>query len=576
MKVGSRLAAEAEQVHGPAHHAVGRRSAISWPLVVTGLVGLSAVVGLALRLWFLAHDPITSDAAIAGLMAKQALGGHFVTFYWGQQYGGVEPYIVAAVVGPFGSTSWVLGDTAALLNLAASFVVWRIARRLVSDRMLASVAGAMFWVGSEVVTWNSTIEYGFRGVALLAGLVCVLFGLRLLDGRRGVADFAALGFSAGIGWWASPEIVYFAIPAIGFLASGVARGPSWRTIRHWLPRMASLLGALSIGALPWIWTNASTGFLSLDQSKFIIPKGAPGYAGRLELFFRQSLGMLLNVRNQTSGNLVGGIVLLSLAYVAVAAAVMLCLSRRGRSRLLAVSVLVFPFLYAASPTTWYWEDGRYVVYLWPLLCLLVVAAIEIVPGTLQGLGLARHFPTSGANRRALSRLLGTTTLLVIMALSLIVFFRSSVPDGPSSFFSGWADPDDQSAHIASELVHSGLRDGFANYWMAYKLDYLSGDDLHYTPTTGDTVRNFALAQGVARSHRQSWLFISPAAGQEGSDQFDLQPGDGPVGLTESTFRADLATLDVPYQVKRLGIVDAVTSSRKVVLLPNFTVALAPS
>jgi len=557
--------------HRPARQAAHRRSGLNWTLVLTTVVVLSAAIGIALRLWFLAHQPITSDAAIPGLMAERALDGHFVTFYWGQQYGGVEPYVVSALVGLFGATSWVLGGTAALLSLAGSCLVWRIALRIVSDPMLAALAGAIFWVGSEVVIWNSTFEYGFRGVTMLAGLACVLFALRILDRGRKVTDFVALGLSAGIGWWASPEIVYFAVPALGFLVWGVARGPSWRRAGYWIPRAFSLLAALGIGALPWIWTNADTGFLSLDRSKFPVPTGAPGYFGRLELFFRESLAMLLNVRFQTSGSYVGGVALLSLAYLALTATVVLCLLRSGRTRLLAVSVLVFPFLYAASPTTWYWEDGRYVVYLWP-----IVAACAAVPSAVGDLGRKSHLSVSRADRVALGRLLGTVALLVTIALSLTVFFRSSALGGPSSFASDWSDPDAVSTHIANQLVQLDLQHGFANYWMAYKLDYLSGGILQYTPTTGDTVRNLALADNVARSHPQTWLFISPEAGPEGPEQFVVQPGDGPVGLTESSFRTDLARLNVPYRIQRLGIVDAVTPARNVILVGNATIALAPS
>ena len=33
----------------------------------------------------------------------------------------------------------------------------------------------------------------------------------------------------------------------------------------------------------------------------------------------------------------------------------------------------FPFLYALSPATWYWQDGRYAIYLGPMLAILVVS-----------------------------------------------------------------------------------------------------------------------------------------------------------------------------------------------------------
>ena len=40
--------------------------------------------------------PIWGDEAIVGIMARAIDGGHFTAFYWGQHYGGLESYLVAA------------------------------------------------------------------------------------------------------------------------------------------------------------------------------------------------------------------------------------------------------------------------------------------------------------------------------------------------------------------------------------------------------------------------------------------------------------------------------------------------
>ena len=69
------------------------------------------------------------------------------------------------------------------------------------------------WAGSLPSVANSWIEFGFRGVTLVCGLGLLLFSLRTLDGRQSTWDFGALGLFAGIGWWSSPEIAYYLIPA---------------------------------------------------------------------------------------------------------------------------------------------------------------------------------------------------------------------------------------------------------------------------------------------------------------------------------------------------------------------------
>jgi hypothetical protein len=197
--------------------------------VLTGVAVIVAVaLGVALRAWFLAHQRITSDEAIVGLMARSILEGHFWAFYWGQHYGGVEPYLVAALFAVFGTSGVLLQITAAVLAAVAAVLTWRVGLRLVADRRLAGLAAALAWVAPETSVRTSTYQYGFRSVTLIAGLASVLFALRILDGREAqrrasIADFAALGLAAGLGWWSSPEIAYFLVPAALILIGAMTR-----------------------------------------------------------------------------------------------------------------------------------------------------------------------------------------------------------------------------------------------------------------------------------------------------------------------------------------------------------------
>ena len=45
--------------------------------------------------------------------------------------------------------------------------------------------------------------------------------------------------------------------------------------------------------------------------------------------------------------------------------------------MLVAFLVAFPFIYALSPFTWYWADGRYALYLAPMLALGVVSAAEV-------------------------------------------------------------------------------------------------------------------------------------------------------------------------------------------------------
>jgi predicted membrane-bound mannosyltransferase len=86
--------------------------AIAAPFAV--VVAIAVCYGIALRLWLLFHLPLFGDEAVVGLMAKRINGGHLSVFYWGQSYGGAEPYLAALLLRVGGSSSVSLNLTAAV------------------------------------------------------------------------------------------------------------------------------------------------------------------------------------------------------------------------------------------------------------------------------------------------------------------------------------------------------------------------------------------------------------------------------------------------------------------------------
>ncbi len=334
------------------------------------LVVLALVAGIAIRAWYLAHVNINSDAAVAGLMAKNILSGHFRAFFWGQDYGGVEPYAIAAVFAIFGQSALTLCLTPVILTVGTAIITYRIALRFVNDPMLAGLAGALVWAAPEIGIWNSTIEYGFRSTALFLGMLSLLFSLRILDGRRTYFDFIALGLAAGLSWWASPETIYLLIPSgailLGFFLWAL-RKKEPRGLTTWLPRLAVLLLASAIGALPWLWSNLFRGFPSLHIARTYAVKS--GYFDHLRIFFTQELPLQLGLHRLASGDPVihglAGDLLDAVVESLVVALILLCLIRPGRAQVIGAATIIFPFLYGASPLAWFWVDGRYAVYFPP-------------------------------------------------------------------------------------------------------------------------------------------------------------------------------------------------------------------
>ena len=252
------------------------------------LVGISAragavavvSVGLFLRIWILGRNPWSSSTAIPGLMAREILHGHFSAFYWGQSYGGVEPYVVAAMFALFGQSNFTLGLTPIVLDAIAAVLVWRIGRRLFGSKV-GMGAALLFWIWPEVYIFDSTLEYGFRFVTLVCGLAVMLIAIRIAQRREPVRlprsfssptveapsqsavvrhlDWLALGLFAGIGWWSSPEVVYYLVPSVVFLG--------WRLLKRRIELrpgflVLAVVGAV-VGALPWLWANVPSHLGSL-------------------------------------------------------------------------------------------------------------------------------------------------------------------------------------------------------------------------------------------------------------------------------------------------------------------------
>ena len=541
---------------------------------VAGIAGVVTAIaiaaGLVLRLWYLFHVPTNADEAIVGFMANDALHGHFSAFYWGQAYGGGEPYVVAILFALFGHSAFVLGLTGVVLSAVASVLTWRAARRLVHSRELAMLTGALVWAVPDAAVANSTREFGFRGVTMTCGLVCLLLALRLLDGPQSWVDVCAFGFFAGVGWWSSPEIAYFLLPS-GLLALGAVIGGSlsWRS---WVQRLAAAVVAFCVGTLPWLWANVQSGFASLKSSSF--PNGAitslnTGFWGRLGIFARLSLPIELDLRRMQSGTfLFGGtgtgarhtlgVGVTVVVITAVGVAVLLCVFRGGRWLALGVSVLVFPLLFAWQPGTWFWLDGRYIVFLGPLLALAVVAGLE---SGVSRLTRGRSLPPSAGG--SIAALVMSATLAAGVLLSASVLAGDNATS-LGSLASGWGNPNAPVDRAVTTLRAAGVRAGFADYWVAYKLDLLGGPDLTVTTAPGDVDRQRSFDRTVDAAPEQAWIFVPPAQTQLGFAQFSRTSViAGPDGMTEAHFVAALQALGVPYRTVDAGLLSAVIPLRRV-------------
>jgi hypothetical protein len=546
------------------------------------LVALAGAYGVLIRLWLLVHLPLFGDEAVVGLMGRGILNGRLDAFYWGQSYGGAEPYVVAAVLGPFNGGPMGLNATPAILAAVASLLAYGVLRSGGASRRLSALGGAMVWVWPYAATWNSVREIGFRGATLCCGLLLVLCCVRVFRHRAGPTTRVLLGLAVGTGWWASPEIVYFVLPALLLLVA------SWERLfqsNRWVPpwRVAPLLltlGGAVIGALPWIHSNIRSRLSSLHLGT--PPPPGFGYSKRLSIFFHDVLPSQLGLRTLPGGAWVGGngvghtlfaivLVLLALMLVRV-----IWTARLGRAvaPLLAagLAVVTFPFLYAFFPTSWYWADGRYGVYLPPLLVLLAVWSL---PSAMAATKPA--VPTVGRHTRhtrhlrpvAIGAALALASAgLVVGAVSTVATAHESagIPTHPGTFFAGWSDPNQAARHVVRAMTAHHIRAAYGDYWTAYTLDFLGPHAVTVSPSPLDPRRSVPLARAVAGSRAPAWLFFAPEQEAEAASAFS-NPEPGPGGYTEGAFIAYLKAQNDGYRVIRLGVLDAVVPNHVVHHLP---------
>ena len=279
------------------------------------------------------------------------------------------------------------------------------------------------------------------------------------------------------------------------------------------------------------------------------------------------------VGGTTVGHTLFVIVLFLIAAMLLRAAWMARLGRVAAPLVAAgVAVVAFPFVYASFPTSWYWIDGRYGVYLPPLL---VVLAVWSLPGAITAPSTApsRHRRTgrpmpdgvvppsmSPSHSRALGLVAGTLSTVVLAHES------AGVPTHPRAFFSGWSDPNEAARQAIRSMAAHHIRTAYGDYWTAYDLDFLAPHTVTVSPSPLDVQRSTSIARTVRRGTPQAWLFFAPGQEAAAGAAFS-NPEPGPGGYTESAFTAYLSAQGIGYRVVHLGILDAVLPDRPVTHLP---------
>lgn len=433
---------------------LSRRTQLILFVLVLGIA--AALRGLTLST---SLGTLEADEAVWGLMARHILDGEPTPFFWAQNYGGTQEAILTAGLFKIaGSSIFTLRLVPVALHAVAVWLVWRLGRITIGERP-AILAASLFAIAPAWLIYKSTRAHGFYGVTLVVSLATMLLVLRLRN-RIDWTEAALLGFALGTGWWASPQVVLIAGPALVWL---IVRNPS-------VIRTAPLiLITACVGAAPWIVDNLQHDFHSLD-----LQSGAPPgstYGDHLVGFFEHALPAALGLRVSGSQEWVIPSTLGWLVYASIIASFVWLLIKRPKPlELLLAIALPYPFIVAASEFSWYVAEPRYVYLLLPVIALLGA----------YGLSLLRPHLTAAA----------TMGILALSVAGLLMMTESP-------------DPLDFSAVVETIEAHDVDR-AFSEYALAYPISFVAGENVIATST--GHVRYAPHDEAVRHHPHPAWVF----------------------------------------------------------------------
>lgn len=434
--------------------------------LVAGVVAIGAAIRLGILLSPLGRPD--ADEVVVGLMARHLWQDGYPPFLWGQPYGGtIEVLPVAISLRVFGSSIAAMRLPVIGLAAANAVLVWRVARRWLPEAQ-AQLAGLLLWVAAPAAVWLSVREMLLYTPLVTIGLGLALLACRLRDGG-GVRDAVVFGLLAGVGWWTSPTVLYFLVPAV------VVAAPRLRRLEGW--RLVPAVGVGSVvGVWPWLRYNLASDFASLEVQKTFPVTGT--YGERLRHFFTDGLPAVLGFRATfTYEWVLGGVG--RAGYLAVLGVLVWGLVRAlRRGAWDGLGLLVFPFVFAYIPFVMDDPNLRYLFFIVPIVAVAVARVL--------------------VDRRAQVAVLALA--IGITGVGLQRMYEVSEVDGSRARIGNVGD---LSAAVAV-LDREHITAVHADYWVAYRIDFETGERIIAAPSWGID-RYEPYTHQVAASPRSAWV-----------------------------------------------------------------------
>jgi hypothetical protein len=213
----------------------------TWRLAVV-LVG-----AIALKVVLLALDvvPFNADEAVVALMARHILQGERPWFFYGQAYmGSLDAYLVAGAFALLGESVLAVRVVQVALFAAVLLTGYAVVLRFSGGRQTALLATVLLAFPPALLTLYTTASLGGYGEALLAGNLLLWWGHRLgCEDVRRRGLWLTWGLVAGLGFWAFGLVLVYLVPVALWLL--------WRLrARLWQGYLLAGVG-FAAGSLPW-------------------------------------------------------------------------------------------------------------------------------------------------------------------------------------------------------------------------------------------------------------------------------------------------------------------------------------
>jgi hypothetical protein len=431
------------------------------------LITLVTCAGIRAALLASSVTRLDSDQAVTGIMAHDILAGHFYSFYAGQHYmGALEQYLQAIFVSVFSTSAAALKVTDLLLAVMTCAFVYGVGRRCFDSQWKAILAAGLYAIGPYYNLLFGAKCGGAYAAGELLGIAALYFALSIDRTQVGVSWLAfVLGLTVGLGFWEIWTSALLIIPAIVWALGSVRQNE----------RQFALLGGAGflLGAAPVIVFLARHGVLPTPFVHSLPPSTIFERANTLTDSILPMLAGLKFANGSAVFDWLPSSLLMVGLFIAFGISVWnrrrgivaLVVARRGDRRPIDAVLLAFllvPFLWLPSEYAFFGGEPRYLITLMPAFAIGLTALVPSTP---------RH-----------GFVVGLLLLAGVALLSGFTVRRAIRQGGGGGVVAGVIVKTEPVQRVVKMLEQQRIHSVYADYWVAYVLQFFAEDRLSVAPT----------------------------------------------------------------------------------------------